>query len=83
MIKSAFLLASLITIALAAGTVPAAAIDYPWCAQYGGGTNGGGRNCGFVSYAQCMNTIRGVGGFCQPNAFYVERHRTHRHTSER
>jgi hypothetical protein len=47
-----------------------AAIEYPWCAQYGGGTNGGGRNCGFVSYEQCMETSRGMGGFCERNLFY-------------
>ena len=47
----------------------AAAIEYPWCAQYGG-RGGGGRNCGFVSFEQCMETIRGMGGFCERNVFY-------------
>jgi hypothetical protein len=23
-----------------------------------------------VSYEQCMQTIRGMGGFCEPNVFY-------------
>jgi hypothetical protein len=46
----------------------AAAIEYPWCVQYGG--RGGGRNCGFVSYDQCMMTARGAGGMCQQNLFY-------------
>jgi hypothetical protein len=32
----------------------------PWCAQYYG-NNGGGTNCGFVSYEQCMMTARGAG----------------------
>ena len=45
-----------------------AAIEYPWCAQYG---RGGGRNCGFVSYEQCMETSRGMGGFCERNLFYL------------
>ena len=49
---------------------PAAAIEYPWCAQYGG-EGGGGRNCGFVSYEQCMETVRGMGGFCERNLFYT------------
>jgi hypothetical protein len=44
---------------------------YAWCAAYGGGQNGGGRNCGFVTYQQCMVTIRGMGGFCEPNLFYT------------
>ena len=43
---------------------------YKWCAQYGG-RDGGGRNCGFVTYDQCMQTIRGMGGFCERNAFYT------------
>ena len=47
-----------------------AEIEYPWCAQYAGGNSGGGRNCGFVSYEQCMETIRGMGGFCEQNLFY-------------
>ena len=34
---------------------------YPWCAQYGSGRGGGGRNCGFVSWEQCMATVRGIG----------------------
>ncbi len=48
----------------------AATIEYPWCVQYGGGPNGGGRNCGFVSYGQCMMTARGAGGMCVVNLFY-------------
>ena len=48
----------------------AAAIEYPWCVQYGG--RGGGRNCGFVSYDQCMMTARGAGGMCQQNLFYLD-----------
>jgi hypothetical protein len=47
----------------------AAAIEYPWCVQYGG-QNGGARNCGFVSYEQCMMTARGAGGMCQQNLFF-------------
>ncbi|HEY1475977.1 MAG TPA: DUF3551 domain-containing protein [Pseudolabrys sp.] len=61
-------LAALATLALIS---PAAAIEYPWCAQYGGGDDGDGRNCGFVSREQCMETIRGMGGFCEQNLFYT------------
>ena len=46
-----------------------AAIEYPWCAQYGG-EDGGGRNCGFSTLEQCRATISGMGGFCEPNLFY-------------
>ena len=53
---------------LALATPVRAEIEYPWCAQYGG--RDGGRNCGFVSYEQCMETVRGMGGFCEQNLFY-------------
>jgi len=80
--------AIILTLAVVAGTsafTPAARAEpYKWCAQYSGGKSGGGRNCGFVSYEQCMQTVRGMGGFCERNAFYtgpeerpVRRHRKH------
>ncbi len=43
---------------------------YQWCAQYSG-RGGGGRNCGFVTWEQCMATVSGIGGFCQRNQFYT------------
>jgi len=46
----------------------AAAQNYPWCAQYG--IRGGARNCGFVSFEQCMATVRGIGGYCEQNFMY-------------
>jgi hypothetical protein len=71
-----------LTIATAAGlllatamlttAVPAnAAIYYPWCARYSGGDgSGGGDNCYFSTREQCMDTVRGIGGVCEPNGFY-------------
>ena len=56
--------------ALPAVTPAAAAIEYPWCAQYG---RKGGRNCGFSTYQQCMATVSGIGGFCERNQFYQGR----------
>jgi len=47
-----------------------AEIYYPWCANYGG-RGGGGTNCGWSTYEQCMVTIRGMGGFCDRNPFYT------------
>jgi hypothetical protein len=47
----------------------AQAQNYPWCAQYSG-RMGGAMNCGFVSFDQCMNTVRGMGGFCIENNTY-------------
>jgi len=42
---------------------------YPWCAVYGGSMSGSS-NCGFKTLQQCMATVSGVGGSCQPNQFY-------------
>jgi hypothetical protein len=53
---------------------PAAAIEYPWCAQYGY-SGQGGRNCGFSTYRQCMATVSGIGGSCERNQFYQGRPR--------
>jgi hypothetical protein len=55
---------------LLALSTPVWAIEYPWCAQYSGGDDGGGRNCGFSTLEQCRATVSGVGGFCEPNLFY-------------
>ena len=52
-----------------AAAAPAQASEYPWCAQYGR-YGGGGRNCGFTSYGQCLATVSGIGGFCERNSFY-------------
>ncbi len=49
---------------------PAQAQNYPWCAEYGGGDMGGATNCGFTTYEQCMETLRGMGGFCNQNTQY-------------
>jgi hypothetical protein len=47
---------------------PAAAQNYPWCEYLGAP---GGRNCGFVSFAQCMESARGAGSDCRQNTQYV------------
>lgn len=66
---SSIIAATALAGAFAAGS-PAQAEEYPWCAQYGGGHSGGGRNCGFVSYGQCMAALSGNGGFCERNLFF-------------
>jgi hypothetical protein len=50
---------------------PASAGEYPWCAVYGFWGESG-TNCGFVSFAQCLDTIRGAGGSCRQNPLYEE-----------
>jgi hypothetical protein len=39
----------------------------PWCAEYS--SRGGATNCGFYSFEQCLQTVRGIGGFCNRNPF--------------
>jgi Protein of unknown function (DUF3551) len=46
----------------------AEAQNYPWCAYWNG--TGGSRNCGFVSYQQCMQTAQGAGATCRANVGY-------------
>ncbi len=44
----------------------AAAYDLPWCAQFY--MQGQVKSCAYVTYEQCLATIRGVGGVCVRNA---------------
>jgi hypothetical protein len=68
-IRPLFMLALAIA-AIAAGSSVQAESNYPWCAYYSGGDNGGGTNCGFTTFEQCMATVSGIGGFCQNNDWY-------------
>ena len=52
---------------LLATPAQAQAREYPWCARYDWTTS----NCGFVSFQQCLATIYGIGGRCEPNPRYV------------
>jgi hypothetical protein len=36
-----------------------------WCGTY----RLGSQNCGYSSSQECLATVRGLGGFCQPNPF--------------
>jgi hypothetical protein len=65
----AFLMFS-VAVALALLLLADAAVaqNYPWCAQLR--VRGGARNCGFVSWEQCMATVSGVGGYCERNFMY-------------
>ena len=53
----------------------AEAQNYPWCAYWNG--SGGARNCGFVSYEQCMQTAMGAGASCRANTQYNPREGLH------
>jgi hypothetical protein len=48
----------------------AEAQNYPWCAYYGDRHSGGGTNCGFTTFQQCLDTVSEIGGFCQRNTQY-------------
>ncbi|HEY2526870.1 MAG TPA: DUF3551 domain-containing protein [Xanthobacteraceae bacterium] len=78
-----FLFVLLGLLAGAALGTPAQAQNYPWCAYYSG-RSGGGTNCGFTTFEQCLATVSGIGGFCQRNTQYVPPpgpHRTYRQRS--
>ena len=55
---------------------------YPWCAVYGADMSGVS-NCGFLTWEQCMATVSGVGGFCEPNQFYNPSRKPRRHYRRR
>jgi Protein of unknown function (DUF3551) len=67
-----FLISALLAIltSITVGTSVSHADPYRWCADYRGGSFGGGTNCGFVTLQQCMATVSGIGGFCRKNTFY-------------
>ena len=65
--KLLFSTQAIIAAATALGT-PAHAQNYPWCAYLGTGFDS--TNCGFTTFQQCMETMRGIGGFCMENNTY-------------
>jgi hypothetical protein len=61
-----------IVVATATIGTGAEAQNYPWCADYGGAFgDGGGTNCGFTTFEQCLATVSGIGGSCDRNTQYV------------
>lgn len=66
--RPAIAVLSLLVATLSFDTQAALAQGYthPWCAVFDWST----RNCGFVSYQQCLSYIFGVGGYCQENPNY-------------
>jgi hypothetical protein len=67
----AFLFVSALLAAIAGISTHADAQNYPWCAYYTVGDEA--RNCGFVTYEQCMANVSGIGGYCARNTQYVPR----------
>ena len=65
--------ASLVASVLLAAASPGfaqSAYDYPWCAVYGGRGSSGAMSCYYSTYAQCMATISGIGGYCTRSPYY-------------
>ena len=70
MLKSIAAAFAMATMACLMAASPARAeTQYPWCAQYSDEDNNS-TNCGFVTLAQCKETVSGIGGFCQENPAY-------------
>ena len=61
--KVLFGVAAILALAMVPGREAAAAA---YCA-YGGGAWGGWENCGFYTWEQCLENIRGMGGQCMRN----------------
>jgi hypothetical protein len=52
---------------LALALAPEAARAGTWCSEEMSGAGDGATNCGFSSWAQCMETARGSAGYCVRN----------------
>ncbi len=65
-------LAAALLAGLAAFASPASAeTQYPWCVEFSGGRDGfSATSCGFVSFAQCMETASGTRSTCVKNPSY-------------
>ena len=59
------LIGAIALLLLVGGAGSSAHADGPWCALYDASTY----NCGFYSFEQCYETVRGAGGSCRPNFF--------------
>jgi hypothetical protein len=67
MLTLSFLTAAALIGAVAPGHAQSA-YSYPWCARYP--REIGGFACYYTSFAQCMATMRGIGGYCIQSPFY-------------
>jgi hypothetical protein len=65
--RSALLIMGLVVSSVAMSS-SAQAQNYPWCAVLNMGD--AAYNCGFLTVQQCMDSVRGIGGFCTPNTTY-------------
>jgi hypothetical protein len=66
--RTIFAIAALATIVMIQPRSADAAPYWPWCSQYGGDM-GAAHACAFSSWEQCMQTVRGIGGYCYVNPY--------------
>jgi hypothetical protein len=62
---------AMLALAAAALTSPSSgqgAPYWPWCSQYAE-MDTAHTSCAFISWEQCMETVRGMGGYCYVNPY--------------
>ena len=62
--KVPFVIAAALALTMLSGHEAAAGA---FCAYSGGARGGGYENCGFYTWEQCLENIRGMGGQCMRN----------------
>jgi hypothetical protein len=62
--KVSFVIAAALALTALPGREAAAAA---YCAYSGGARGGGYENCGFYTWEQCLENVRGLGGSCMRN----------------
>jgi Protein of unknown function (DUF3551) len=62
-----FAILALATVMMIQPHVANAVPYWPWCSYYGGPSYA--HACAFVSWEQCMETVRGIGGYCYTNPY--------------
>lgn len=64
MVKTLFA-CTVAVMAMLSGAMTASAAQGRWCAVYANAE--GAKNCYFATRQQCMQDLRGKGGYCAPN----------------
>jgi hypothetical protein len=67
MARSIFAALMLVAVALIQPRSAETAPYWPWCSQYAEPTYT--HSCAFSSWEQCMDTVRGIGGYCYQNPY--------------
>lgn len=65
-----FWTAALVALSVAGAVTPSFAAQYPWCSQLFQSSYQ--RSCAYSNYAQCEQTVSGVGGYCYANPAFAQ-----------